>query len=406
MNVGILFSDFGPYHAVRIEALAAALSAQESKLFAFQFSKSSNIYGWKPVLPVGVDVVTLAEKPPEGPYDAFKVARAFRTELQKRNIDVVFLPSYSPLPNLLCLVSAKFLNRKTIMMIDSWHGSEQARLVGRWLKHLIIRLFDASLVAGTPQREYAYAYGQKRSRVFLGYDAVDINYFMQESKRWKDVPTQDLPIPNLPARYFLNLGRFVTKKNIGTLIQAYAQLVKLNHSMSIALVLVGEGSEENAIRQLATDLNLHVRNGLNSASRPTNGPEVVFYPFQQIDKTPLFFSHCEAFILPSLYEEWGLVINEAMACAAAVLVSDNVGCAQDLVEEGKNGFCFDPTNVDQLCNLLQQFVVDPTLARRLGNKGSVIIREWGPDRFAEGALNAIQSVESLSFGADMLKTNI
>lgn len=408
MNVGILFSDFGPYHAVRIEALAAALSVQEIKLFAFQFSKTSNVYAWKPVLPVGVEVITLAQDQPEGPIQSFMIAMAFRKTLQEKNITAVFLPSYSPLPNLFCLLSAKFLRCRTIMMIDSWHGSEQAGFVGRMIKHVVIRLFDAALVAGTPHREYAYTYGQKRSRVFLGYDTVDIDYFMQESKRWKNTPTESLPIPNLPARYFLNLGRFVTKKNIGVLIQAYAQLAQRDQSMSMSLVLVGEGSEEEAIKQLATNLNLQVRNGLNTYPEQEGRPEVVFYPFQQVDTTPLFFANCEAFILPSLYEEWGLVINEAMACSAAVLVSENVGCVQDLVEEGKNGFCFNPTDVNQLSNLLEQFISDPTLGERLGNNGLTMIRQWGPDRFAEGALNAIRSVGLLGLDPviDMLKANI
>lgn len=391
MNIGILFYDFGPYHAVRIEALAATLSTVESKLFAFEFTKTSYTHSWKRAVPEGVEVTTLTQNSVISTVEAFRMAKTFQQALQERNIDVVFLPSYSPLPNLLCLLTAKLINCKTILMNESWHGTEQTGFIGRIVKHLVVRLFDAALVGGTPQKEYAYAYGQKRSKIFLGYDTVDINYYMRESKRWREVANKDLPVPNLPTRYFLNLGRFIPKKNIGLLIRAYAQLVQRDHSVSIALVLVGEGSEEDAIRQIAIDQQLQVRNGLDVV-RSENRPEVVFYPFQQVDKTPVFFTHCEAFILPSFYEEWGLVINEAMACEAAVIVSEKVGCAQDLIEEEKNGFRFNPTDVDQLCNLMQLFVNDSTLSRRLGKYGSTLIRQWGPDRFSEGALSAIRSV--------------
>lgn len=404
MNVGIIFSDFGPYHAARIEALASALGAQESKLYAFQFSRTSTTYGWKPVLPAGVEVVTLAQASPVGVVEAFRIARAFGHALRERHVDVVFLPSYSPLPNLFCLLSAKFLHCKTILMNESWHGTERAGFVGRLAKHGIVRLFDAALVGGTPQREYACAYGQSRSKVFLGYDAVDVNYFTQASNRWKDVPIDALPVPNLPARYFLNLGRFVAKKNIGLLIRAYAQVVQQDPVPAVALVLVGEGSEERLLRQLAADLGLRVRNGLETPPPPGGEAEVVFYPFQQVDKTPLFFAHCEAFILPSLYEEWGLVVNEAMACGAAVLVSENVGCAQDLVEEGRNGFRFDPQQLSQLASLLQRFIRDPALSRRLGQQGTILIRHWGPDRFAKGALCAIRAVSDEPLAA-VLDTN-
>lgn len=405
MNIAIVFSDLGPYHVARIEALAIALEPYDSKLCAIQFTKQSSTYKWRPALPTGVDVITLAETRPIKVVEAFKIAISFHRVLQEQSINIVFLPSYSPLPNLLCVLAAKLVGCKAILMNDSWHGTEKTDFFRKIAKHIMVRAFDAALVAGTPQKEYAYAYGQKRSKVFLGYDVVDINYYARESKRWKEVPIKNLPIPNLPARYFLNLGRFVPKKNIAFLIQAYAHLYKHQQGPFIALILVGEGSEESAIRQVAIDNNLSVRNGLDSDCKAIDGPEVVFYPFQQIDRTPLFFSHCEAFILPSLYDEWGLVINEAMACEAAVLVSENVGCAQDLVEEGKNGFLFNPKDVNQLCGLLRRFISDPTLTQRLGKHGSIMIRQWGPDRFARGAINAIRSVSIEPITA-ALKTNV
>ncbi len=391
MNVAIVFSDFGPYHVARIEALASALEAQSSRLFAVQFTKLSTTYGWKPSIPAGVEVITLAPKAPIGFNEAFRMALAFRRALREQAVDVVFLPSYSPLPNLLCVLTAKLVGCKAVLMNESWHGTEKAGFIGRIIKHALVRSFDAALVGGTPQRAYARVYGQKPSKIFLGYDVVDVTYYARESERWRAVPVGDLPVPNLPARYFLNLGRFVPKKNITVLVQAYARLYQYRPAAGIALVLVGEGSEEETIRQVAVDHNIRVRNGFDLPHKATDGPEIVFYPFQQVDRTPLFFARCEAFILPSLYEEWGLVVNEAMACGTAVLVSKNVGCVQDLVIEGQNGFQFEPTQVDELAELMRKFVDAPDLARRLGACGTKIIGEWGPERFAEGAIKAIKS---------------
>lgn len=391
MNVGILFSDFGPYHAARIEALSDELSARDGKLFAYRFSETSDLYGWKPANPKDVEVITLVSEPPTNLMAAYRTAKTFRRKLSERQVETVFLPTYSPLPNLLCLFGAKLAGCKTILMNESWYGTEKAGVLGRAAKHLLVRLFDAALVGGTRQREYACGYGQPRSKVFLGYDAVDGKYYAREAERWRGVPAAELPVANLPARYFLNLGRFIPKKNIETLIRAYAQFAQKHPSNAIALVLVGEGSETDKFRELAAEHNLPVRDGLDSESKPTDKSEIVFYPFQQVDTTPLFFARCEAFVLPSLYEEWGLVVNEAMACGAAVIVSENVGCAPDLVVEGENGFQFDPREVNQLAVLLEKFSDDPALARRLGTAGAEHINNWGPERFAEGALNALNS---------------
>ncbi|HTE12045.1 MAG TPA: glycosyltransferase [Chitinophagaceae bacterium] len=388
-NIGILFKDFGPYHVARIEALADALKTKESSLFAYRFYESSRNYAWKTMTPENAKVITLGNENASGVVEAFRVAFALGRSIRKQKIKAVFLPSYSPLPNMLCIFSAKMAGSKIILMNESWEATERASFFGRLAKHFLVRLFNSALVGGTPQKQYACAYGQLPSKVFLGYDAVDVKYYEQQSAQWKNETPGKQPVPNLPPRYFLNLGRFVSKKNIPLLIKAYSRLLKRYPLLDIALVLVGEGEEEKALKDLVTELQVPLREGMLSPNLSQKNAEVVFYPFQQIDKTPFIFSRSEAFILPSLYEEWGLVVNEAMASSTTVIVSKNVGCAADLVINGINGFQFNPESVEQLEEILEKFVKDPMLADRLGNEGYRHIKNWGPERFAEGAINAI-----------------
>ena len=386
-NIAILFSDFGPYHVARIEALADALQKQGDHLFAYRFSEASPIYGWKPATPSNATVITLGTANPSGAAASLAMARAFGKSLRKNKIKAAFMPSYSPLPNMLCVLSARLAGTRLVLMNESWRLTERASFLGKAAKHCLVRLFSSALVGGTPQKQFACDYGQDPAKVFLGYDAVDTAYYEQQSAQWKQAPATTLPIPHLPARYFLNLGRFVFKKNIPSLVRAYAGLLKRYPALDIALVLVGEGDEEPALRKLVAELQVPMRDGASAGSGETAG--IVFYPFQQVDKTPLFFSRCEAFILPSMYEEWGLVVNEAMASSTAVIVSENVGCASDLVVDGINGFKFNPASVEQLEGILEKFVQDPGLAARLGAAGLQHIREWGPSRFAGGGINAL-----------------
>jgi 1,2-diacylglycerol 3-alpha-glucosyltransferase len=405
-NIGILFSDFGPYHVARIEALANEVKNRKGRLFAFRFAETSETYKWKPETPVNADVITLSHQQPAGLIKACKIAFTFFRQLKKNKIAIVFLPSYSPLPNLLCFMAAKIRGCKTILMIDSWHATEKAGFFGRCLKHLLIRLYDAALVAGTPHIEYVRTYGQESSKIFTGYDVVDINYFMNKSRHWKNTPLPELPVKGLPGRFFLNLGRFVPKKNLGLLVQAYGKLVKRHPATNIALVLVGEGSEEKKLKQTAAGLGLSIRDGMDDNIPAMNLPEVVFYPFQQTDLTPLFFSRCEAFVLPSLYEEWGLVVNEAMATGAAVIVSENAGCSRDLVTDGQNGFLFNPVSVDELESILEKFIEEPALSGELGKQGMIDIQEWGPQRFADGSMQAINSVTRKFIGSNKLEFHL
>ena len=386
-NIAILFSDFGPYHVARIEALADALKKQGDHLFAYRFSEASSIYGWKPATPSNATVITLGNANPSGAAASLAMARAFGKSLRKNKIKAAFMPSYSPLPNMLCVLSARAAGTRLILMNESWRLTERASFLGKAAKHCLVRLFSSALVGGTPQKQFACDYGQDPAKVFLGYDAVDTGYFEQQSAKWKQAPAATLPIPNLPSRFFLNLGRFVIKKNIPSLIHAYAGLLKRYPSLDIALVLVGEGDEEPALRKLVAELQVPMRDGMTSGANQNAG--VVFYPFQQVDVTPIFFSRCEAFILPSMYEEWGLVVNEAMGSSTAVIVSENVGCASDLVIDGINGFKFNPASVEQLEGILEKFIQDPGLAAKLGAAGVQHIREWGPAKFAGGGINAL-----------------
>jgi len=163
---------------------------------------------------------------------------------------------------------------------------------------------------------------------------------------------------------------------------------------SVALVLVGEGPLREALQMQAQELGLSVRDGAADPIAP-EGAEVVFYPFQQADLTPFFFAKCEAFVLPSSREEWGLVVNEAMACGAAVIASNRTGAHFDLVEDGVNGFTFSPQDVEHLTELLGRFARDPGLRDRFGKAGRERIGAWSPNRFGRSGVQALRAAHKV-----------
>jgi glycosyltransferase involved in cell wall biosynthesis len=121
-------------------------------------------------------------------------------------------------------------------------------------------------------------------------------------------------------------------------------------------------------------------------------PGVHFYGFRQVEENPVFYALADAFILPSLWEEWGLVVNEAMASGLPVIVSKTAGCATDLVQEGVNGFTFDPGNVEQLAQLMRQIsALKSFRLSEFGDASRKIISNWGCDVFAHNANRAAEA---------------
>ena len=85
-------------------------------------------------------------------------------------------------------------------------------------------------------------------------------------------------------------------------------------------------------------------------------------------------------VLPSVFEPWGLVINEVMNAGRAVVVSDQVGCGPDLVRPGENGYVFPAGDIAGLRQALVNLLGDPEKCRVMGQKSLEIIDDLGPGR--------------------------
>jgi glycosyltransferase involved in cell wall biosynthesis len=186
------------------------------------------------------------------------------------------------------------------------------------------------------------------------------------------------------------------KKDLATLLRAYAQVRQMGEQVP-PLVLVGSGSEYDLLRSLALDLGLKVTewHGAAQEDRAVSlSGDVLFYGFRQIESLPVFYGLALAFILPSISEEWGLVVNEAMACGLPVVVSEVAGCAPNLIHHGKTGFTFEPGNVTSLAGHLFHLSTDEGLRQNMAEAARKHIAEWGLDRFRNGVRAALQAVTS------------
>lgn len=279
---------------------------------------------------------------------------------------VVYVPSYSHW-SILLILFCRLLNIPIVMMNESHDGTERTGRLGRLIKRVLIHQFGAALVGGERHvNHFRYNYGFRRP-ILKGYDVVDNQYFASAE-------VDSALSKALPSRYILNLGRFIYKKNLSTLVEAYNRLRKIDDTLK--LLLVGSGECESEYEKIASAKNIRVSRNL------ADDADMFILPFQQYDLIPTFYKRSTVFVLPSIYEEWGLVVNEALACGTTVCVSREVGCSGDLVQLGVNGYVFDPLSVDDLFDKLMksvklavEFDADAPPEKR--------IDEWGLGRFKE-----------------------
>ncbi len=390
-SVGIIWSYYGPYHFARLRELRKVLSP--SQVHGIELASGSDDNLWRRENQPD-DLITLHPGRLTDELAFLTVFNSVRRKLAELQVEVCLLPSYFPKRSLASLLAAKSLGIRTVMMNDSHAGTARARGVRHLAKRRLVRWFDAALVAGSPQRRYFASLGLPSEKIFVGYDAVDNEHFAVRASEATARAKQHLAELGLPEHYFLSLGRFIPKKNLPVLIRAFRKCLDASPKKETHLVMVGTGEGEPALRALCSELGLpvydhtngHTGNGHARAGRSG----VHFFGARQMNEIPVFYALASAFVLPSLYEEWGLVVNEAMACSLPVIVSRTAGCAEDLVRHGQNGFLFDPENVEDLANYLIRFE-DGNLAREMGRRSAEMIRDVGCESFAVNAQRAIQA---------------
>src|SRR5690606_20910096 len=117
---------------------------------------------------------------------------------------------------------------------------------------------------------------------------------------------------------------------------------------------------------------------------------VFFEGFSQREELPFFYAVADVFVMPSLWEPWGLVLNEAMSCALPVIASSVAGATSDHVVDGVDGYSCEPANPEQLARKIESILTDDGTRRAMGQNSYKIIQNYTPEACAQGFYNAIE----------------
>jgi glycosyltransferase involved in cell wall biosynthesis len=369
--VAIIFDNFGPYHIARLDA-----AAKVCDLLAIEVATTSGTYAWENDASAGKFRRTTLFS--EGTSDEINRVELF-LRLERALGD--FKPSLVIVPGWASPAAwgamRWCLGHRVPMVCMSESTEWDERRVG-WkeaIKSKMVRLFSSALVGGKRHAEYLEKLGMPTGRIAFGYDAVDNRYFEGAADEVRADEEGYRSRFQLPPRYFLASARFVEKKNLARLLNAYALYRKASATDPWSLVLLGDGRLRGELESKRESLGL-----LEHVSMPG---------FKQIEELPTYYSLAGAFVHASTVEPWGLVVNEAMASGLPVLVSNRCGCVEELVKEGVNGFTFDPLRVEEIAERMQQVAAESFPRTDYGRKSREIVAGWGPGKFAEGLSQAV-----------------
>ena len=223
---------------------------------------------------------------------------------------------------------------------------------------------DKVFYVGTESKLYfKWALIKESQLIFSPHSIDNTRYIVDYSNKSKELRAS-LCIPSL-ARVLLFAGKFEIKKNPLLLLNSFLKATTEN----IHLVFIGNGEEENKLKRLA-----------NESSKSSF---IHFIDFQNQSLMPIWYQMTDVFCLSSKGpgETWGLAVNEAMASGKAIMVSDKVGCAKDLVITGINGWTFESGNQYELQQIIENLPSKDAL-KTMGEQNKMIIDNWSIEETA------------------------
>ena len=304
--------------------------------------------------------------------------------LRKQGFHAVWIHGYDRLTNLQVVRAAKSLRIPVLLRSDSHLGDRNRsrrtllakKLFFAWLRNKV----SATLSVGDANTEYWRHYFGAQFPVFPAYYSVDNDFFQRECANAAETREEFRRSLGLDAGrpVILYASKLQTRKRCIDLLDAYLQVEKSSPPGRVPyLLIVGDGEERAALNSRA------------SQAAPGN---VRFLGFRNQTEMPRFYDLCNVFVLVSVHEPWGLVVNEVMNAARPVIVSDQVGCHKNLVQNGVNGYVVKAYDTQALADSLRAVLFSPTTWQTMGANSLKMIRSYSFDENVAGLRQALQSM--------------
>lgn len=231
------------------------------------------------------------------------------------------------------------------------------------------RIIVATLAEFTQLR---FLYKADADKMAVIPPGVDVSHFYpippDEAKQFIGLKPED--------RMILFVGRIEPLKGVDSLIQAIPQLKLNDKDRPVHLAIIGGDptasaqdmtSEMTRLQKLCDELGV--------------GQTVIFLGKRAQDTLPYYYSAAEALVMPSLYESFGMVALEAMACGTPVIASE-VGGLGYLVQNEVTGYTIPDSEPETLSDKLSWLLNDPPLRAAMGKRAAQYAQGYSWDKIA------------------------
>lgn len=253
------------------------------------------------------------------------------------------------LRTILCIIAGKLIGAKIIVFSELTSSSEKScSLIRKILRKFIAPLIDGGIAVGKESRQYLLYLGITKSRIVIAPDAVDNDFFIKESAKYNKNDLHKLF--KIPEDYFIFIfvGTICLRKGIDLLFRAFEKTSRQTNKKFLCL-LVGDRVKSKEGKKLLK----YYDNKLFK-----------IIEFQQAHSLVKYLVLGDCLIFPTRKDVWGMIINEAIASGLPVAVSKYAQSASELIDNGKNGYVFDPLDSASFENTIIKCIDNRSLLKQ------------------------------------------
>jgi glycosyltransferase involved in cell wall biosynthesis len=237
----------------------------------------------------------------------------------------------------------------------------------------LFHMADQVVVPSSASRDVILSLGIPGERITLTPFCVDNDWWIQQSSRVDRAATRAAWGASPKDFVILFCAKLQPWKRPIDLLRAFAK----EDLSSALLVFAGEGPLRSQLESEASALGIAAR--------------VRFLGFVNQSQLPAVYTSADVMVLPSEYEPFAVVVNEAMCCGCPVLASDQVGAARDLVAPVAPQFVFSCGDSDALAAILKGVLSAPAQLHSVALAGREHIQSWSPERNIAATVEAIRA---------------
>lgn len=240
-----------------------------------------------------------------------------------------------------------------------------------FLRKLQDKSIAGYLVNGIETKKYLLSLGISEDKIFVGGMSADSTGLRVSIKKWPIEEKQSFKSKYISSNnglIFLFTGQMILRKGVNYLLKAWVKHTQLYPDDK--LVLVGGGVFLERWKKEYRKYS-----------------SIIFEGTVAYDEIYKYYAIADVYILPTIEDNWSLVVPEAMACGLPVATSIYNGCHVELIQDGENGFVFDTFNQESITNVLAKF--HHMDLKKMGAKSILIEKNFNTEACAKREYEAI-----------------